>query len=108
MRYMHAILGWPPLAFDDSSRGRPSAEGGNSPMLGKFVQVYLDDILIFSKTKGEPLVHMRMILEILKHHSLYAKASKRQFGRTSVAFLGHVISRRGIIMDPRKAAAIRD
>ena len=108
MRYMHAIFGRPSLAFDDSGRGRPSAEGGNSPMLGKFVQVYMDDILIFSKTKEEHLIHVRMVLETLKHHRLYAKASKCQFGRTSVAFLGHVISERGVAMDPRKVAAIRD
>jgi hypothetical protein len=45
-------------------------------MLGKFVQVYVDDILIFSKTKEEHLIHVRMVLETLKHNRLYAKASK--------------------------------
>ena len=80
MRYMHAIFGRPPLVFDDSGRGRPSAEGGNSPILGKFVQVYMDDILIFSKTKEEILIHVRMVVETLKHRRLYAKISKCQYG----------------------------
>ncbi len=75
-------------------------------MLGKFVQVYMDDILIFFKTKEERQIHVCMVLETLKH--LYAKARKCQFGRTSVAFLGHVISERGVAMDPRKVAAIRN
>ncbi len=66
MRYMHAIFGRPSLVFDDSGRWRPSAEGENSSMLGKFVQVYVDDILTFSKTKEEHLIHMRVVLETLR------------------------------------------
>jgi hypothetical protein len=49
-----------------------------------------------------------MVLETLRHHQLYAKASKCQFGRSSVAFLGHVISEHGVAMDPRKLSAIRE
>ena len=56
----------------------------------------MDGILIFSKTKKEHLFDVRMVLETLKHHRLYAQASKCQFGRTSVAFLGHVISEQGV------------
>jgi hypothetical protein len=74
-------------------------------MLGKFVQVYMDDIYILSKTKEEHLIH---VLNTLKHHRRYAKASKCQFSRSSVAFLGHEISERGVAMDPRKVAAFRD
>ena len=70
------------------------------------MQVYCDDILIFSKTREEHLVHVRMVLETLRHHKLYAKASKCQFGRSSVGFLGHVISERGVAVDPRKVAAV--
>ena len=77
-------------------------------MLGRFVQVYMDDILIFSCTKEEHVVHVRMVLETLRHHKLYAKASKCQFGRSEVAFLGHVISHSGVAMDPRKVAAITE
>jgi hypothetical protein len=108
MRYMHAIFGRPVMAFDEAGRGQPSPDGPRSPMLGKFVQVYMDDILIFSRTEAEHLIHVRMVLETLRHHQLYAKASKCQFGRSSVAFLGHVISEHGVAMDPRKLSAIRE
>ena len=56
------------------------------------MQVYCDDILIFE----EHSVHVLMVLETLRHHKLYAKASKCQFGRSSVGFLCHVISEHGI------------
>ena len=53
-------------------------------------------------------MHVRMVLETLRHHQLYAKASKCQFGRSSVGFLGHVISEHGLAVDPRKVAAVAD
>jgi hypothetical protein len=90
MHYMHAIFGRPYPVFDDSGRGRPLAEGGSSPMLGKFVHVYMDDMLIFSKTKEEHLIH-------IETPCLYAKTSKCQILRTSAAFLGHEISERGVL-----------
>ena len=108
MRYMHSIFGRPVLSFDSTGRVCPHAGGGLAPMLGRFVQVYCDDILIFSKTRDEHLVHVRMVLETLRHHKLYAKASKCQFGRSSVGFLGHVISARGVAVDPRKVAAVAE
>ena len=77
-------------------------------MLGRFVQVYMDDILIFSTSLEEHRRHVRMVLATLRHHQLYAKASKCEFGRTAVGFLGHVISEHGVAVDPRKVAAIRD
>ena len=109
MCYMHHIFGRPFLVFDAS--GRVSAAGppgSGPPMLGRFVQVYCDDILIFSKTREEHLSHVRMVLETLRHHKLYAKASKCQFGRSSVGFLGHDISERGVAVDPRKVAAVAE
>ncbi len=53
-------------------------------------------------------MHVRMVLETLRHHKLYAKASKCQFGRASVGFLGHVISEHGVAVDPRKVAAVAE
>ena len=106
MRCMHAIFCRLVMAFDEAGRGRPSCDGPCSPMLGKFVQVYMDTF-IFSRTEAEHLIHVRMVLESLRHHHLYPKASKRQFGRSSVVFLGHVISERGVAMDPCKLSAIR-
>ena len=109
MRYMHAIFGRPESLFDATGRRRGGGRPVRiEPMLGRFVQVYMDDILVFSKTKEEHLVHVRMVLETLRHHKLFAKASKCQFCRSSVAFLGHVISQDGVGMDPRKVAAVAD
>ena len=77
-------------------------------MLGRFMQAYCGDTLIFYKTREELLVHVRTVLETLRHHKLYAKASKCQLGRSSVGFQvpGHVISERGVAADPRKVAAV--
>ena len=107
MRYMHAIFGRPESLFDATGRRRGECRPVRpEPMLGRFVQVYMDDILIFSKTKEEHLTHVRMVLETLRHHKLFAKASKCQFCRSSVGFLGHIISEHGVGMDPRKVAAV--
>jgi hypothetical protein len=70
--------------------------------LGKFVMVFIDDILIFSKTEEEHEKHLRMVLEKLRSNHLYAKFSKCEFWLTEVAFLGHVISTGGISVDPSK------
>jgi hypothetical protein len=70
--------------------------------LDKFVMVFIDDILIFSKTEEEHEKHLRMILEKLGSNQLYAKFSKCEFWLTEVAFLRHVISVGGVSIDPRK------
>ena len=110
MWYMHSIFGRPVLSFDSTGRALPlaGAAGSAPPLLGRFVEVYCDDILIFSRTREEHLVHVRMVLETLRHRQLYAKASKCQFGRSSVWFLFHVISEHGIAVDPRKVAAVAE
>jgi hypothetical protein len=70
--------------------------------LDKFVVVFIDDILIFSKMKEEHKKHLRMVLEKLRSNQLYAKFSKCEFWLTEVAFLEHVISAGGISVDPSK------
>jgi hypothetical protein len=70
--------------------------------LDKFVAVFIDDILIFSKMKEEHEKHLRLVLDKLRSNKLYAKFSKCKFWLTQVAFLGHVISAGGVSVDPLK------
>jgi hypothetical protein len=70
--------------------------------LDKFVVVFIDDILIFSKMEEEHEKHLRMVLEKLKSNQLYAKFNKCEFWLTKVIFLGHVISAGGMSVDPSK------
>jgi hypothetical protein len=67
--------------------------------LDKFVVVFIDDILIFSKTEEEHDKHLRLVLEKLRSNKLYAKFSKSEFWLTEVAFLQHVISAGGVLVD---------
>ena len=71
-----------------------------SKQLNKFVLVYLDDILIYSKTLDEHLKHMRIALQVLREAKLFAKLSKCEFCLPEVAFLGHLVGRDGIKVDP--------
>ena len=68
--------------------------------LDKFVIVFIDDILVYSSSKEEHAKHLRIVLQTLKEHQLYAKFIKCQFWLDRVAFLGHVISTEGISVDP--------
>jgi hypothetical protein len=70
--------------------------------LDKFIIVFIDDILIFSKTMEEHEEHLRLVLEKLLSNQLYAKFSKCEFWLTEVAFLGHIISAGGVSVDPGK------
>jgi len=76
------------------------------PYLDQFVLVYLDDILIYSKTKKEHLKHLGTILKTLKEHELYGKLSKCEFMKKKVSYLGHIITEKGISMDPIKIDSI--
>jgi hypothetical protein len=75
--------------------------------LDKFVIVFLDDILIYSKSEEEHEKHLRMVLQVLREHKLYAKLSKCIFYQKKIHYLGHIISVEGITMDPEKIEAIR-
>jgi hypothetical protein len=76
--------------------------------LDKFVIVFLDEILVYSKSEEEHEQHMRMVLQVLREHQLYAKLRKCLFYRRQIHYLGHIISEEGIIVDPEKVEAIRE
>ncbi|GJY33646.1 putative reverse transcriptase domain-containing protein [Tanacetum coccineum] len=77
------------------------------PYLDKFVIVFIDDILVYSKDEEEHGKHLKIILELLKEERLYAKFSKCNFWLDYVQFLGHVIDRSGVLVDPAKIEAIK-
>jgi hypothetical protein len=79
-----------------------------APFLDRFVLVYLDDILIYSKSMADHVEHLKSVLAALREHKFYCKRSKCQFGSKQVEYLGHLLTPQGIMVDPRKVAAIRD
>ncbi|GJZ41113.1 putative reverse transcriptase domain-containing protein [Tanacetum coccineum] len=78
------------------------------PYLDKFVIVFIDDILIYSRNKEEHANHLRIILELLKKEKLYAKFSKCDFWIHIVQFLGHLIDSQGLHVDPAKIEAVKN
>jgi len=76
--------------------------------LDRFVIVFLDDILIYSKSEEEHEEHLRMVLQVLREHQLYAKLSKCSFDKSGIHYLGHIIPEEGISVDPDKIRAIME
>ncbi|KAA3485106.1 Retrotransposon protein [Gossypium australe] len=76
--------------------------------LDQFVVVFIDDILVYSKTKEDHNKHLRLVLQILREKQLYAKLSKCEFWLGEIVFLGHIVFAEGIRVDPKKIKAILD
>jgi hypothetical protein len=76
------------------------------PELDKFVVVFIDDILIYSRSMEEHEEHLRIVLQWLREHQLYAKFSKCEFWIKEVPFLGHVVSPKEITVDPGKVKEV--
>ena len=76
------------------------------PYLDQFIVVFVDDILIYSQSEREHEDHLRIILQLLRDHQLYAKLSKCEFWLIEVRFLGHVVSASSVSVDPEKVEAV--
>ena len=76
------------------------------PFLGKFIVVYLDDILVYSKSEEEHLIHLRQFFGVLRENKLYGKLEKCNFMLLEVTFLGYIVIGAGIKADPSKVEPI--
>ena len=74
--------------------------------LDKFVIVFIDDILIYSRSKEEHEHHLRLVMETLRRNQLFVKFTKCEFWLEKVHFLGHVVLKEGIFVDPAKVEAV--
>lgn len=79
-----------------------------SPLLRKFVLVFVDDILIYSKTLSDHVQHLQSVLQILTKHQLKVKSSKCSFAQQRLAYLGHIVSPNGVSTDEEKIQVVRN
>jgi hypothetical protein len=79
-----------------------------SKFLDKFVLVFIDDILIYSKNREEHEDHLRLVLQVIREHQLYAKFNKCDFFQKQIHYLGHVLSKEGVAVDPDKIRSIME
>jgi hypothetical protein len=79
-----------------------------SKFMDRFLLVFIDDILIYSKSMEEHEEHLKLVLQVLREHKIYAKFSKCDFFQKQVHYLGHVISEEGVAVDPDKIKSIMD
>jgi hypothetical protein len=78
------------------------------PELDKFVVVFIDDILVYSRNEHEHTMHLHTVLQRLRNHHLYAKLSKCDFWLREIKFLGHTVAQDGITVDPEKVQEVMD
>ena len=76
------------------------------PYLDQFFVVFVDDIMIYSKSEEEHEDHLRVVLQVLRDHHLYVKFSKCEFWLTEVKFLGHIVSASSVLVNPMKVEAV--
>ena len=77
-------------------------------VVGKFVIVYLDDIVVYSKDQAEHYRHLQIVLQLLREHELYANLAKCKFVQPELHFLGHVVGAQGLCVEPQKVAIVQD
>ena len=76
------------------------------PYLDQFVVIFIDDIVVYSKSEEEHKKHLRLVLQTLRDHGLYAKFCKCEFWMNQISFLGHIIAEEGVKVDPAKVTDV--
>jgi len=83
-------------------------DGTSVTALGSFIQVYMDDLLIYSKTAADHLLHLDFVFSTLRSNGIYLNPKKCEFNKPEVRFLGHLVSRHGVRPDPCKVSVMKD